>query len=154
MLMARIGPDRDWSEFLVIRLFRRWSAARESGCNPAASLIELAAELDQSAMIAIALDSLLQLTESCLGRQLESECCCSRSLSSDEAAILQLIGSAETPIHPFTAREIPHGLPSALQWAARSLRSLLGEQSALGPAGSVPRCPFSNEEERARRVLK
>jgi hypothetical protein len=140
MLIERIVPERSWSEFIVIRLLRRWTAARDAELNPLANLVELATGLGESPMLPVALDSLVQLTEACLGRQLLAECCCSPSLSADERALLLLVAAAPAPGEAPTS--IPHGLPGALSWAAASLKSLLGERLEIGAGWRARRCPF------------
>jgi hypothetical protein len=141
MLIERIIGERSWSEFIVIRTLRRWTAARDAERNPVASLVELATGLGESPMLAVAFDSLFQLTEACLGRQLLAECCCSPSLSPDERALLLLVAAAPAPGE--APASIPHGLPGALSWAATSLKSLLGDRFEIGPAWRGARCPFS-----------
>jgi hypothetical protein len=146
MLIERIEPRRVWTEHVIVRLLRRWTAAREAGRNSTASLVELAAELAEPAMVAVALDSLFQLTESCLGRPLRAESCCSRTLGADERAVLLMITTADAPGAPYAAPEIPHGLPGALSWAVTSLRCLLADRlGALAPDGGG-RCPFERVE--------
>jgi hypothetical protein len=143
MLIERIMAERSWSEFIVIRMFRRWAAARDAERSPVASLVELATGLGESAVLAVAFDSLFQLTEACLGRHLLAECCCSPALSPDERALLLMIAAAPAPGGPATCAAIPHGLPGALAWAAASLKSLLGDRLEVGAAWQAMRCPFS-----------
>ena len=125
MELARFEPDVTWSEFVVVRLLRRWAAAREAELNPLPSVVELAAELGQETQVAVTLHSVFQLAESCLARRLQVECCCSHSLSADERAILTLIAVASIHGPMLTDRRVPHGLPGALCWAAASARLAL-----------------------------
>lgn len=95
-------------------------------------------------MAAVAIASLFQLTEACLGRPLVGECCCNPRLARDERAILALL-AANLPAHPHQARlSIPHGLPGALVWAVASVRQMLGDP-ALPRPGVDRRCPFASE---------
>lgn len=130
-----------WSEFVVVRLLRRWSAAQASELNPLPEMVELAAELGEAREVAIVLHSLFQLTESCLGRSLVAECCCSRALSNDERAILALMDSAPAQVSPITSADVPHGLPGAMVWAAATARLAL--RAPREPTASPPaRCRF------------
>lgn len=140
MLMERIG-ELGGSGFVIVRLLRRWVAARDSGLDPLPSLIGLANELGQPPQLAIALHSLLQLTESCLGRPLVAECCCNPSAGPDERAVLLTIAVAPAPGLPIASRDIPHGLPGALSWVAASVRCALG-RAQTGCQAPPVRCPF------------
>lgn len=142
MRMERIPPRFSRSQFVIVRLFRRWCAARQLEGNGAATMVTLAKELGEEPMLALALHSLLQLTEFHLGRSLKPEPACGQSLSSDEEALLLMIAAAPAPGEPLATCDIPHGLPGALSWAATSLKSLAGAawDDAHRP---VARCPFA-----------
>lgn len=131
----------DWKEHILVRLMRRWAAARDLGENSTVSVVILANHLGELAMVAVALDSMLQLTESCLGRRLETECCCSQAVSGDERAVLVMIRSHAGP----SLVNIPHGLPGALAWAATSLGRLLGTRLPAAEPASSRQCPFKSE---------
>lgn len=134
MRMERIGSGLTWSDFVVVRLLRRWAAVRSLGERALPSLVALARELGEEPQVAISLHSVFQLTEGCLGRPLEPECCCSKNLSKDEQAMLVLIGAMP--------ERVPHGLPGVLAWAAATARLMLGR--APGPPQSAPStCPFT-----------
>jgi hypothetical protein len=142
MLMARIDASVQWRHFLVVRLLRRWSAEGAAGGAQLPSLVGLAVELGERPETAIAVASLFQLTESCLGRPLRAECCCSAELSSDEQAVLLLLDAAPS-LRPGEGRRfIPHGLSGALLWAVASVRRLLPAADCASPA-APSRCPFS-----------
>ena len=133
---ARTGLT--WSDFVVVRLLRRWAAVRALGDNALPSLVALAGELGESPQVAISLHSLFQLTEGCLGRPLVAECCCSRSLAADERAMLILLASGSSCFGSVSST-IPHGLPAALAWAATTARLMLrGEVNAT----THHSCPF------------
>ena len=142
MHIGRVDSGLDWTDLVTVRLLRRWVAAREELGNPFPSLVDLAKQLDCPAEAAVALGSLFQLTEGCLGRPLEAECCCSRSIGEDEKAVLLMIAAASDPDLPAATREIPHGLPGALVWAASSVRRLLGPNAAEALRANAGRCPF------------
>lgn len=146
MQAGRIEPSLAWHGFIVLRMFRRWTAARDSQLPPLPTLVELAAELEQPFHVAVALDSVFHLTEACLGRQLVAECCCSRELAADERAILRLLAVAALPASPKAPPSIPHGLPGTLCWAVAAARAGLG---TITDSVTVPsardRCPFSQE---------
>ncbi len=145
MLMEQIERPPVWSDIVIVRLLRRWVAACEAEQDRLASLVELASELGQSPHAAAALDGLLQLTEECLGRPLKAECCCSRRLAADERAVLLMIASAPAPGQPLASRDIPHGLPGALAWAATALRRAMSDD-VRGASGQGPaHCPFERQ---------
>jgi hypothetical protein len=146
VLVTRIERQLGWSEFVIVRLFRRWAAARAIVGNSLPALVELAAELGEPPEVAIALHSLFQLTEACLGRPLEAECCCSRALSSDECAVLTLLEKAPAQAPPLSSNGVPHGLPAALLWAAATVRILLGLRARSDAAWMPVRCPFEQRE--------
>jgi hypothetical protein len=149
MRMERIESRRVWTELIIVRLIRRWVAAREQGLNASAGVVALAAELGVPAMAGIALDSLLQLTENCLKRPLRAECCCSPKLGPDERAVLLLI-AAQPSQPPWAASGIPHGLPGALSWAAASLNRLLGEELPATFSAPTEVCPFERPRKEGR----
>ena len=131
MLITRTEAQLCWSAFVIVRLLRRWAAARAMEGNSLPSMVELAVEIGEPTEVAVALHSLFQLTEACLARPLEAECCCSRDLSSDERAVLVLLAKAPAQAPPLTSEEVPHGLPGALLWAAAAVRTFLGRPTPL-----------------------
>ena len=142
MFMAPIEPSPGRSPYVVVRLLRRWAAAGVAD-DRLPSLVRLGTRLGIGAHAAVAVASLFQLTEACLGRALVAECCCSPHLSRDERAILALL-AAEMPSRPNQASaSIPHGLPGALVWAVASVRQILGEPMQ-SVAASMRHCPFAD----------
>jgi hypothetical protein len=149
------GPDREhrsradltyrnglgWTVFVIVSLLRRWGAARTAGERVLTRLVQAANDLGETSEAAISLHSVFQLTESCLGRSLEVKCCCSRSLTADEGAILSLVFLAPASGPEFSSSQVPHGLPGVLWWAAASARVALGivSEPAEDP---LSRCPF------------
>jgi hypothetical protein len=139
MRMEAVTAEMDWSEWLVVRLLRRWAAAGEVG-DPIAGLVELAEAMGVAPDAAFAVASLFQLTEAHLARPLVAECCCSKSLAADERAILLLLAAPAGTADPQATRIIPHGLPAALRWAVASVRRLMGLDDQAPAATAV--CPF------------
>ena len=141
MLMAPIEPLPPRHGHRIVRLLRRWSAERRSDDGQLAAFVAFSDTIGVEPVAAVAIASLFQLTEACLGRPLAGECCCSRRLSRDERAILLML-SAAPPAHPHQPfPPIPHGLPGALIWAIESVRKLTGEFAAPSPLRPA-RCPF------------
>jgi hypothetical protein len=60
--------------------------------------------------------------------------------------LLLMIAAAPAPGLPAAPREIPHGLPGALAWAASSVRRLLGPSPATPSRALAGRCPFAAPE--------
>jgi hypothetical protein len=104
------------------------------------SLVRLGGELGVEPQVAIAIASLFELTEHCLGRALRAECCCSPCLGGDERAVLLMVeAAAERP--PRSPHAIAHGLPAALHWAIESVGRLLDVADRPGPP-LIDQCPF------------
>lgn len=135
--------DFSWSEAIVVRLLRRWVAARECDEPPLSSLVELSTTLGLSTEATVALDSFFQLIEGALERPLYTECCCSQEMSPDERAILLALVAAPELGAPLTSAAIPHGFGGPLAWAAARVRGLLGMQSWIATAAPIRQCPFS-----------
>lgn len=142
MLIGKIEPDLAWRDFVVLRMLRRWVAAKAAQRRPLPSLMSLATELHQPFEIAVALDSLFQLTEGCLDRELRAECCCCRELVADERAVLALIATAPPPFAGQASPAIPHGLPGVLCWAVATVRAALGHTPTDSARYASARCPF------------
>lgn len=142
MLLRQIKTHLAWGDFVVVRLLRRWAAARVMEENPLPGMVEVAIELGELPQVSVALHSLFQLTETCLGRALQTECCCSPSIGPDERAILAMIAAAPVQGLPTAPRGMPHGLPGALSWAAIATRLALRGPLHPPPAPEVTRCPF------------
>jgi hypothetical protein len=144
MFMAPIAPSHRRADYLVVRLLRRWAAGREAGEPQLPSLVRFAQRLGVEAQAAIAIASLFQLTEACLGRPLEAECSCSLALSCDERAVLLMLGTAAPASLHQAFPPIPHGLPGALLWSIASVRRLMQEEL---PSLAAPRtCPFARND--------
>lgn len=142
MLMRPMDLRLEWTDLVAVRLLRRWVAAREAQERQLPSLVQLADRLGYPAELAVAMGSLFQITEGCLGRPLRAESCCSPVIGVDERAILTMLAATPEPGRPSASTTIPHGLPGALIWAAAAARRALG--APTGPMGTaVPAtCPF------------
>lgn len=123
-VMVRMDPNAGDAERIVVRLLRRYAACRQLGEQPLPPLTRLGGEFGIPAPAVVALASVFQLTEGCLGRALVAECCCNPMLSADERALLLLL--TRTYAEPaLGSSDIPQGLPGALVWAVASARRLL-----------------------------
>lgn len=146
--MERIAAPSTDGELTVVRLLRHYCGTRDDDDGDGTALSRLVA-LGQTLQLppagTVALVSVFQLTEAVLGRRLVTECCCSRSLSADERAVIRLLGSRMPTSSSTGTVDIPHGLPSALAWAVLSVRWLCGGTIAL-PSSPIPDdgvgCPF------------
>jgi len=68
MRIDRIRPDRPpSSDLLIIRLVRRWAATRMLGEDALIAMTRLVADTGEPPVVAVALHSVLQITEECLG---------------------------------------------------------------------------------------
>jgi hypothetical protein len=144
--MARIKPEVGDAERILVRLLRRYAVCRQVGEQPLPPLTSLGAELGIPAPAVVALASVFQLTEGCLGRTLVAECCCSPMLTADERALLLLL-KRTTPAAPaLGSSDIPHVLPGALVWAVASTRRLLDPsfpERMNGASQPLTTCPFT-----------
>ena len=142
-MMTPIDPGLPAASFRIVRLLRRWAAGRDLGPARLPSLVRLGRRIGVEPQAAVALASLFQLTEACLARPLEAECCCSPRLSRDERATLLLLASPPMRLHQ-SFPSIPHGLPGALVWAVASVRKLIGS-SEMVRVVPLQRCPFGQD---------
>ena len=142
MFMTPIDPPIPPASYRVVRLVRRWAAATRLGFAPLPSMVRFGKRIGVSPEAAIALASMFQLTEACLGRPLETECCCSPAVARDERAVLMMLAAPLPDASHQAFPPIPHGLPGALHWAVVSVQKLLGEPAGIDSAGGR-QCPFS-----------
>ena len=90
--------------------------------------------------MAVALHSVLQITEECLERPLEASCRGGTELSRDERAILALLSHAPRPGPVQGTAEVPHGLPDVLCWAVASFNQMIGQLDFQHSIAEC--CPF------------
>jgi hypothetical protein len=134
---------RHEGEALVVRMLRRWCAARSIGENPLPHMQAQVAPLAHSPEFISACDSLFSLTEAVVGRPLVTARCCSALPSGDEAAVLAVLRHACAAGSVHTSWAVPHGLPEALRWAAFAVLRALTDRIDLGDSMAAPaRCPF------------
>ena len=136
---------------MFVRLFRLWTMAREEGSRGLSRMHQVAAELSLPDETAIACASLFELVAGELGRPLVRECCCSKSLSADERALLGIVEVAPNLAPGSGSTDVPHGLPGAIHWAAMAVRRAFGlttRRAAFAPESSQPSpCPFRRPPE-------
>lgn len=129
-----------------IRMFRIWAASRACALDDYAAMEELSDRLDLPPQAAAACASFFALVESRLGRGLMAERCCSQRLSADEEALVRLITLAPDADVATTTDQLPHGLPSAICWAAGAVRLTFSftanATAALGIHSPSRTCPF------------
>jgi hypothetical protein len=140
--LERIHPSLAWNEFVILRLFRRFAAARTWNENPMPPMIALAREIGTTAQTAISLCSAFQLSEAALGRPMIAECCCSHAQSADERALLSMFSAGSA-----SGWQVPHGLPGALCWAIDSALLSLGGWPHTPQELDATTCPFAPSRE-------
>jgi hypothetical protein len=122
----------------VVAALRCYAATRAARRAPLPEMIAMAAGQGLVESATVALASVFELTEACLGRALATGE--GAALSADETGVLLLLASAEEVGSHSGSRAVPHGMPGALAWAARSAVRLTGGVPAR-PAAR-PDCPF------------
>lgn len=127
MLMQPIEVESDWNSFVTASLLRRWAALRGSGEGPLPGLVELAAELGTTSFLALALGSVFQLTEACLGRRLNLMRCCAPDLGDDARSVVHMLEGARGECVSLALAGAPRGLFNALASAVASARWILTE---------------------------
>lgn len=122
----------------IVAVLRAYAGARGTGAPLLPRLIGFAAEQGLGETATVALASVFELTEACLGRPLLTGD--GARTSADEEGVLLLLASAGDVGSHCGSRAVPHGMPGALAWAARSAVRLAGGVCAR-PA-PPPACPF------------
>jgi hypothetical protein len=110
---------------MLVRLFRLWSMARESGEPALPAMHDAAMQVGYAVETAAACSSLFELAEARLGRGLERECCCSISFSTDERALIGVVRTARSDAIPSGEDAAARGLDEAIGWAARAVRTAM-----------------------------
>lgn len=130
----------------VVEALRCYAQARQHDRPALPAMIALAEDSGLSAPAAVALGSVFEITEGCLGRRLVPGEMGAHILSGDEQAVLRLLACPDAiGSHRGTAA-IPHGLPGVLVWAIRSARRLWPGARTAGPATRETRCPFGGHK--------
>ena len=130
------------AQSFMVRLFRLWAMARETGENPMIWLYRTAYRHGYPDETANACTSLFELVEGHLRRKLVRERICNRIYSSDERALLGVVRAAPALASPYAAPAIPHGLPGAICWAAMAVRRALSINGISNL--SIHKCPFEH----------
>lgn len=133
---------------IVVRLFRLWSMAREEGIVTLGRMHAAASELSLPDQTAPACASLFELVEGALGRPLVRESWCARVLSADETALLGVLEAAPSLGSAQGSRQVPHGLPGAIRWAAIMVRQALDwpePEDAHRFGAPAAACPFRDQ---------
>lgn len=127
MLMQPIELKPAWDRNVVASLLRTWAAQHRSGEGALPGLVESAAKLGMTSLLAVALGSVFRLTEACLGRPVNLERCCTPDLSGDARAVIHMLSRAQSDGPPAALRDAPPGLFNALASAVASARWLLSK---------------------------
>lgn len=142
---AMLGHDAPARVRSFITLFRGWAIARKHGENPLPAMFALDATATDTPEWVPACDSYFSLTEACIGRPLAHASHDTGMLAPDEIALLATLRQSATTGTIATDNMVPHGLPGALLWAARSvLRALTDDIRYLMTLDleRQGRCPF------------
>lgn len=122
----------------VVAVLRHYAAVRGTATPLLPALIGFAAGQGLGETATVALASVFELTEACLGRALLPGA--GDAMSADEEGVLMLLASADD-VGPYCgSRAVPHGMPGALAWAARSAVRLTG--GVCQRPAAPPACPF------------
>lgn len=155
------SPTVGFQDAIFIRLFRKWSMAREQGEPVMPRMHQEAKHHDYCDNTAAAAASLFQLVEAQIGRPLVRECCCSPSFSADERALIGILRHGPSLRPGIGTKAIPHGLPGALCWAAACLceAMYIDVDAALtsfqASAANNQDCPFApSHQERSTVALE
>ena len=131
-------------ERLFIALMRDWAALRTGG-EPLLPVFRARAEVrGMNGHGAVAVDTMLCLTQSLLDRALQAETQASQRLGGDECAVLVLLDQGRFVRGAYAPRSIPHGLPGVLAWATLAVRQAFAAAGicldATRPTQAL--CPF------------
>ncbi|MFC4254776.1 hypothetical protein GRI97_05020 [Altererythrobacter xixiisoli] len=144
-LHAMLGQDAPARVRSFIKLFRGWASARRRGENPLPAMFALDTTATDTPEWVPACDSYFSLTEACIGRPLVHASNDTSLLAPDEIALLATLRQSATTGTIATDHMIPHGLPGALLWAARSVLRTLTDDIRFLMALDLERqgrCPF------------
>lgn len=145
---------RAFEDAIFVRLFRLWAMGREDHTSALPAMHEEATKHGYKDQTAAACASLFELVEGHLGRQLVRECCCSPQFSADEKALIGILRSAPSLTSGMGSREVPHGLPGAIGWAASCICDAMGIaidsniQALKNSAANRQDCPFGSSQRR------
>ena len=126
--MQHVGMQA-FEDAMFVRLFRLWVMSREEDRHPIPTMHAEAMKRGYKDQAAAACASLFELVEGHLGRHLVRECCCNPDFSSDEQALVGILHAAPSLKPGRGTREVPHGLPGAISWAASCVRDAMRMKS-------------------------
>jgi len=121
---------------MLVRLFRLWSIARESGEPALPAMHDAAMQVGYAVETAAACSSLFELAEARLGRGLERECCCSISFSTDERALIGVVRTARSDAIPSGEEGLVGGEGFAVDGSL--VRADVNRQHAVDKADGLP----------------
>jgi hypothetical protein len=129
MFMKPIKAGQSWTTYVISSLLENWSRSRKSGVAPLPALVKLAHQLGISSISASAFGSVFGLAETCLGRPLSVERCCSDDLPAGERALIKMLQAAGPgPGHSAALGSASGEMFDALVVATTSARRLLAPQ--------------------------
>jgi len=146
--LMRSSRQKAFKDAIFVRLFRLWAMGREDHEPALPRMHEEASKHGYKDQAAAACSSLFELVESHLGRQLRRECCCSPCFSPDERALIGVLRAAPGLSMGKGSREVPHGLPGAISWAASCVCDAMEIavdrqlQTLRNSAANQQECPF------------
>ena len=144
----RTAKGRAFQDAIFVRLFRLWAIGREEQVSVLPKMHKEALKHGYHDVTASACASLFELVEGHLGRRLVRECCCSPKFSSDEKALIGILLCAPALTAGYGSREVPHGLPAAISWAASCVCEAMfieldpDIQALKGTPANRQDCPF------------
>ena len=124
----------------VVEALRCYAKARRELRPVLPDLVAIAGRSGLAAPAMVALGSVFELTEGCLGRSLATGG--PGRLSRDERAVLRLLDCADMADPASGSAAVPHGLPGVLIWAIRSARRLWPGARPAPPRAAGATCPF------------
>ena len=133
------------AERTLVGLMREWTVLRRRPEPALPAFVACADVCGLNGHAAVAIDSMLSLTEACLARPLRAEASHSQTLAADERAVLALLDQGRFIRGAYTPRTIPHGLPGVLAWATVAVRQAFTEAGYNLEALAQPTasCPFA-----------
>ena len=139
------GANLGDAERALVRLMRGWTMLRRCPEPVLPAFVACADLCGLNSHAAVAIDSMLALTEACLARPLRAEASHSQTLAADERAVLALLDQGRFIRGAYAPRTIPHGLPGVLIWATVAVRHAFTEAGydLETPASPPAACPFA-----------
>ncbi|GGE02847.1 hypothetical protein GCM10011529_06610 [Polymorphobacter glacialis] len=132
------------AERSLVRMMRFWVAQRRRGEHFLPEFVAFAEACRLDGHAAVAIDSMLSLTESCLARALMAGDDDGQRVGFDEHAVLALVDQGRFVGGARTPRNIPHGLPGVLAWATVAVRRAFSQAGLdlIDADRRIMACPF------------